>query len=99
MTLPKTLTQQMTQTYLQRLIQLAGARRFRAIAQIYAQLDTPNKELLFRYYRQQSNVFEPVKFDNRLQAKGFYKYSVDAVEKYMDEFVTVMQSAKEHKLF
>lgn len=93
------LTPEMTKTYLERLFNLAGARRFRVIAQIYAQLDTPNKELLFYHYRQQSNVFEPVKFDNRLQTKGFYKYSANAVEKYMQEFVTVMQSAKQHKIF
>jgi len=95
-----TMNKEMTLTYLNKLVEYAGKRRFQKIFSL--QIENKEKEasmLLYKYNKITFDCFEMSTFDDRLRNKGFQRNSSNAVELYMKQFIEVIENAKLHKIF
>lgn len=94
------MNKEMTLTYLHKLIEYAGQRRFQKILKL--QIENKESEasiLLYKYNKITFDCFEMSTFDDRLRNKGFQRNSPNAVELYMKQFIEVIENAKLHKIF
>jgi hypothetical protein len=92
-------TKSFTEEVLTSLLKLSGKKRFAKICTIYA--SNPNiepKALEYEYLKSVWDVYEAMTFTDRLHNNGFYRHSSDAIERYMDRFITAMTQAKNHNL-
>lgn len=93
------MTKEATLEYLQRMIDLSGKKRFQKIFTIYMNLkDLTGSGLRYKYLCSVSDCWEASIFSDRLQNKGFQRYSNDVIDIYMDELINVLENSKNHGL-
>lgn len=85
-----------------RLMELAGQKRFKKIIQVY-HTKTPATgwtatALEYEYMRIVTDCWEGMNFTNRLHSKGFFRYSPEAIERYMEDLMNTMRNASNHNL-
>ena len=96
------MSKEVTLKRLAKLMDLAGKKRFQTIVSIH-QTRTPKSgwtpvELEYEYFKINTEVYEAMVFTDRLHNRGFFRYSQNAIELYMEDLMNALNNAKNHNL-
>lgn len=92
-------TKKQTLDQINHLIKLSGKKRFKKLLHLY--LKNPSQsidKLWYNYSKITWDIYDPTIFLNRLQKHGSFRYSPDAIDKFLAEFIITINHAKKQNI-